>query len=145
MPIGYETLGVGGPPGEALTMFEFDRDVAGVMPRVFGVNHHPEIVNRALQMLILEQRVDRGEVSAQWAAERREILTRVYPDEDSDLLLERTSTWTLLTPMRFHLYRQVRLHAERLGRPVDLHEDQALRDGPAAIVNVAAPALAEAV
>ncbi len=124
--IGYETLGVGGPEGDALTMFEFDRDDAGVMPRIFGVNHHPEIINRARQMLILERRVERGEVSKQWAAERREILTRVHPEEDSDYLLQLTSNHTLLAPLRYFLYRQIRLRAEGLGLSIDLHEDQAL-------------------
>ncbi len=122
--IGFETLGVGGPVGDALTMFEFDRDLGGTMPRVFGVNHHPEVVNREKQMLILNQRIERGEVSEQWAAERREILTRTYPDENSDRLLQLTSDFTLLGPMRFHLYRQVRLRAEALGHSVNLHEDR---------------------
>lgn len=124
--IGYETESVGGPIGDALTMYEFDRDEAGVMPRIFGVNHHPEIINRTRQMLILERRVERGEVSRQWAAERREILTRVYSGEDSDYLLQLTSNHTLLAPLRYHLYRQVRLRAESLGLRTDLHEDRAL-------------------
>ncbi len=126
MAIGYETESVGGPVGDALTMYEFDRDEAGVMPRIFGVNHHPEIINRARQMLILERRVERGEVSRQWAAERREILTRVYSGEDSDHLLQLTSNHTLLAPLRYHLYRQIRLRAESLGLKTDLHEDRAL-------------------
>jgi hypothetical protein len=124
--IGYETESVGGPRGEALTMYEFDRDDAGVMPRIFGVNHHPEIINRARQMLILERLVERGEVSRQWAAERREILTRVYSGEDSDYLLQLTSNYTLLAPLRYFLYRQIRLRAEELGLATDLHEDRAL-------------------
>lgn len=124
--IGYETESVGGAVGDALTMYEFDRDEAGVMPRIFGVNHHPEIINRSRQMLILERRVERGEVSRQWAAERREILTRVYSGEDSDYLLQLTSNHTLLAPLRYHLYRQVRLRAESLGLKTDVHEDRAL-------------------
>lgn len=124
--IGYETESVGGSIGEALTMYEFDRDEAGVMPRIFGVNHHPEIINRARQMLILERRVERGEVSRQWAAERREILTRVYSGEDSDHLLQLTSNFTLFAPLRYHLYRQIRLRAESLGQAIDVHEDRAL-------------------
>src|SRR5947209_837996 len=122
-PIGWETLGVGGPRGDALTMLEFARDGGGTMPRVFGVNHHPEIVDRARQLIILEQKLERGEVSAQWAAERREALTRGYPDEDSDARLRLTSDYTLLGPLRFHLQRQVRLRTEALGFRVDLHED----------------------
>lgn len=75
-PIGYETLGIGGPRGEALTMAEFARDAAGVMPRVFAVNHHPEIRDRARQIRILRAKVLRGEVSESWAAERMAILTQ---------------------------------------------------------------------
>ena len=123
-PVGWETLGLGGPPGDALTMVELARDAGGVMPRVFGVNHHPEIVDRARQLLILEQKLARGEVTSQWVTERREALTRTYPDEDSDNLLERTSSYTLLAPLRFQLWRQVRRRAESLGFAVDLHEDQ---------------------
>ncbi|HVR96811.1 MAG TPA: hypothetical protein VMW27_09365 [Thermoanaerobaculia bacterium] len=132
-PIGWETLGVGGPQGDALTMLEFARDLDGVMPRVFGVNHHPEILDRARQLLILEHKLERGEVTPQWAAERREILTRTYPDERSDDLLQLTSGYTLLGPLRFHLWRQVRLRAESLGLAVDLHEDRVAADGPFAI------------
>ena len=124
LPVGWETLGVGGPRGDAITMIEFARDAGGLMPRVFGVNHHPEIVNRAGQLAILQQKLERGEVSAQWVAERREILTRSYPGESSEHLLQLTSDYTLLRPLRFHLQRQVRLRAESLGLAVNLHEDQ---------------------
>jgi hypothetical protein len=125
--IGYEALGVGGPPGAALTMLELARDAGGVMPRVFAVNHHPEVVERARQLQLLEQKLRRGEVSAQWVAERREILTRTYPDEDSDNLLHRTSECTLLGPLRFFVYRELRRRAAALRLPLDLHEDQVLR------------------
>ncbi|HEX3555862.1 MAG TPA: hypothetical protein VIA62_21815 [Thermoanaerobaculia bacterium] len=124
VPIGWETLGVGGPRGDALTMMEFARDSGGAMPRVFGVNHHPEIVDRSRQLLILERKLALGEVTAQWAAERREALTRGYPDEDSDAHLRLTSDYTLLGPLRFHLRRQMRLRTESLGFRVDLHEDR---------------------
>jgi hypothetical protein len=126
LPIGYETLGVGGPAGDAVTMLEFARDAAGVLPRMFAVNHHPEIVDRFRQMMILEQKLDRGEVTKEWYQERLEILTRTYPDENSDQRLHVTSDYTLLGPLRFHLYRQVRLRAEALALRVDVHEDQAL-------------------
>jgi hypothetical protein len=125
--IGYETLGVGGPPGDALTMLELARDAAGVMPRVFAVNHHPEVVERRHQLELLEKKLRRGEVSVQWVEERREILTRTYPDEDSDSRLRRTSEATLLGPLRFFLYRQLRRRAAALRLPLDLHEDQVLR------------------
>ena len=126
VPIGYETLGVGGPRGDAVTMLEFARDREGVMPRVFGVNHHPEIVDRGRQMMMLQQKRERGEVSAEWYAERLDIMTRTYPDENSDQRLHLTSDYTLLGPLRFHLHRAVRLRAESLGFETDVHEDQVL-------------------
>jgi hypothetical protein len=126
LPIGHETLGVGGPAGEGVTMLEFARDKNGVMPRMFAVNHHPEIVDRGRQRLILEQKRERGEVSRQWYEERAEILTRTYPDENSDQRLHLTSDYTLLAPLRFHVQRAVRTRAEHLGLEVDLHEDRVL-------------------
>lgn len=124
-PIGYEA-GPGGAPGEALTMMELARDPAGVMPRVFGVNHHPEIVDRFRQMMLLRQKRDRGEVTEGWFEERALILTTNYPDEDSDQRLHVTSDYTLLGPLRFHVHRQVRLRAEALGLRADVHEDRLL-------------------
>ena len=131
-PIGWETLGVGGPPGDAVTMIEFARDAGGLMPRFFGVNHHPEIFNRAGQLAILDQKLERGEVSATWYAERREVMTRSYPGEDSEHLLALTSDYTLLRPLRFHLRRQVRLRAESLGLEADLREDDVAAARPPA-------------
>ncbi len=122
--IGYETLGVGGARGDAVTMLEFARDRGGVMPRVFGVNHHPEIVDRARQLMVLRQKRARGEVGDAWFEERLEILTRAYPDENSDQRLHVTSDYTLLGPLRFHLYRAVRKRAEALGFGTPLHEDR---------------------
>jgi hypothetical protein len=125
VPIGFET-DADGTRGEALTMLEMARDRGGVVPRIFGVNHHPEIVDRARQRVILDQKLDRGEVSAAWVQERLEALTTVYPDEDSEVRLHLTSDYTLLAPLRFHLYRQLRLRAEALGRRWDLAEESAL-------------------
>ncbi len=124
LPIGYETQGVGGPPGEALTMFEFMRDRAGVMPRMFAVNHHPEVIERPAQRIILQRMVDSGEVTPAWAEERQRLMTQYLPDEDSDRLLRLTADYTLLVPMRFHLFRQARRRAEVLGLPVAVHEDE---------------------
>ena len=140
VPIGYETLGVGGRAGDAITMLEFARDRGGVMPRMFAVNHHPEIVDRFRQMMILDQKLDRGEVTNQWYQERVDILTRTYPDENSDQRLHVTSDFTLLGPLRFHLFRQVRERAESLGRAHGFHEDRVLHAllGEAAAVGRAA-------
>jgi hypothetical protein len=123
LPIGHEAQSVGGPAGEALTMVEWARDRAGVMPRVFGVNHHPEIVDRSRQVLILREKLERGEVSAEWCDERLRIMGETYPDDARDQRLQLTSEYTLMAPLRYHLYRQVRLRALAVSRPVDLHED----------------------
>jgi hypothetical protein len=123
LPIAHETRGIGGPRGEALTMFEFARDREGLMPRIFGSNHHPEIVDRSRQMMILRQKLDRGDVSREWYEERHQILTQAYPAEDSDQRLHVTSDFTLLAPLRFHLKRQLRLRAESLGIESGIHED----------------------
>jgi hypothetical protein len=126
LPIGFETRGVGGPPGEAVTMIEFARDRSGVVPRMFAVNHHPEIVDRFRQVMILEQKRERGEVSEEWYRERLEILTRTFPQEDVDQRLHLTSDFTLLGPLRFHLFRQIRERAASRGVR-GFHEDQVLR------------------
>ena len=129
VPLGFETRGVGGEPGEAVTMIEFARDKGGVMPRFFAVNHHPEIVDRFRQMMILEQKRDRGEVSEAWYRERLEILTRQFPEENVDLRLHLTSDFTLLGPLRFHLFRGLRRRAEALRAPLALHEDRVIQSG----------------
>ena len=121
--IGYETLGVDGPVGNAVTMIEWERDRAGTMPRVFAVNHHPEIVDRSRQMLILRQKFDRGEVDRAWFDDRARVLTETYPDDARDQRLHLTSDYTLMGPVRYHLYRQVRRRAESLGHRVELHEE----------------------
>jgi hypothetical protein len=95
---------------------EFARDRDGVMPRVFGVNHHPEILDRRHQLGLLEAKRAAGEVSQEWVQERVEILTRTYEGEDSERRLQETSEATLLGPMRFLLDRQLWQRAEQLGR-----------------------------
>ena len=116
--IAHETLGVGGPPGDALTMIEVARDRDGAMPRIFGVNHHPEIVNRPRQLTILRKRMERGEVTPEWYAERSPRSPQTS-DEHGDRALHVTSHYTLLAPLRHYLHREARLRAEALGRPLD--------------------------
>lgn len=122
LPIGYETRGIGGPQGEALTMMEVERDREGGMPRVFGVNHHPEIVNRARMLAVLRRKYERGDVSRRWFEERLDALVQTYPDEDSDQRLHLTSDFTILGPIRFWVWRLARQRAERLGSPFEFHE-----------------------
>ena len=103
--LAHETRGIGGPAGDALTMVEFARDRGGEMPRLLGMNHHPEIGERARQIDILDRKLRAGEVTQAWHDERTELMTRSYPHEDSDLLLRLTSEYTFLGPVRFHLRR----------------------------------------
>jgi hypothetical protein len=127
VPLAFETRGVGGEPGEAVTMIELARDKGGVMPRMLAVNHHPEILDRFRQMMILNQKRERGEVSEAWCRERLEILTRQFPEEDVDQRLHLTSDFTLLGPLRFHLFRALRRRADALGVPLALHESRVVQ------------------
>ncbi|HEY7921809.1 MAG TPA: hypothetical protein VII62_01425, partial [Vicinamibacteria bacterium] len=107
-----------------VTMIEFARDAYGVMPRIFAVNHHPEILDRFRQVMILNQKRDRSEVSEAWYRERLEILTRQFATEDVDQRLHLTSDYTLLGPLRFHLFRALRRRAQALGLELPLHESR---------------------
>jgi hypothetical protein len=120
-----EASGVDGRPGEALTALEVARDQDGVMPRILGVNHHPEIVNRPRQLTILRKRMERGAVTPEWYAERARALTDIIGDEPGDQLLHLTSSYMFLGPLRFHLYKQIRLRAENLGVSIDVDERRA--------------------
>jgi hypothetical protein len=66
----------------------------------------------------------RGEVTQEWHGERVRSLDQIYASREVEHDVMRTSQYTLLAPLRFHLYRQVRRRAEALGHRVDLHEDQ---------------------
>ena len=123
-----ETLGVGGPPGDAMTMMEVARDVSGRMPRVFGVNHHPEITDRTNLMGMLKVKLERREVTKEWYDHRMSTLSRQFPDEHSDTELHITSDFTFLGPLRFHVTRAARLRAAELGREFGRHEDEVDRE-----------------
>jgi hypothetical protein len=122
-PIAYETQGPGGPRGDALTMIEVARDEPGTMPRILGVNHHPEIVNRPRQLTILRKRMERGEVTPEWFAERSAALTQDI-EEHGDRALQLTSSYTLFAPLRYYLQREARRRAAALGRRLDLDPDR---------------------
>jgi len=94
------------------------------MPRVFGVNHHPEIVNRPRQLTILKKRLERGSVNGEWYAERAKAMTEIIGGERGDQWLHLTSSFLFFGPLRFHLYRQIRLRAEALGRQIDVDESR---------------------
>lgn len=114
MPIAYEAIGHGGPAGDALTMVEVGRGT-DVVPRVIGVNHHPEVVNRQRLMVVLRQKLERGNVSRAWYDERMRTLEQPIGDEYGDRLLHLTSSYTLLGPLRVHLYREAARRAHAFG------------------------------
>ena len=122
--IGYETLGLNGPAGPALTMMEMARDVTGRMPRVFAVNHHPEIVNRPRQLALLRRRRAHGDISDEWYEERRRTLMQTLDDRGGEQPLALTSSYSLHGPLRYHVTRHLRLLAERRQRPWPLHEHE---------------------
>jgi hypothetical protein len=95
-----------------LTMLELARD-ANQMPRVFGANFHPEIVDREHIMTVLDRKRNHGEVTHEWYAERATTMLDLFtgePERESRL----TSEYTLLAPLRHHVGRLV---AERCGVP----------------------------
>ena len=101
-----ETLGVGGRAGDGVTMIEAARDRAGTMPRIYGANHHPEIVNRPWQLALLRKRMERGDVTPEWYAERAASLSE-QTDDRGDESLELTSCYTLLGPLRHAIRSEV--------------------------------------
>jgi hypothetical protein len=114
-PLSFETRGRHGPPGDAITMWELDRDPESGIPRIYGVNHHPEIVDPARVLMVLWEKRSRGEVSHEWYAERAEAMTVTLRDEDLEQRLDLTSRYTLFGPLRYYMHRLVRLRAASLG------------------------------
>ena len=104
-----------GHPGDAVTMIDIEDESRGGVPRILGVNHHPEIVNRQRQLALLEKKRARGGFNEEWFAERWAALTQPVDDEPDDSVLHLTSSYTLMGPLRAALYREVRLRGEALG------------------------------
>ncbi|HEX7419480.1 MAG TPA: hypothetical protein VF505_06315, partial [Thermoanaerobaculia bacterium] len=83
---------------------EFARTADG-MPRILGVNHHPEIVDREHIMTVLEEKRARGEVSGMWYRERVVTMRDLFGQFERVSRL--TSEYTLLGPIRYHLTKLV--------------------------------------
>ena len=111
--------------GDALTMLELARDGGGVMPRFFAANHHPEVYDAALQRRLVKELVAEGPVTRDWLEERARIINNLV-DPVISRRVRLTSRMTLVDPLRFHIFRQVRRRAELLGKRSPLHEDQVL-------------------
>jgi hypothetical protein len=96
---------------DVLTMAEFARDPDGSMPRMLGVNHHPEIIDREHLMAVLDEKRAHGEVSETWYQERANTLAnqmRGTAEQESRV----TSYYTLLAPLRHHLTRLIEQRAQ---------------------------------
>ena len=99
-PIAFESENSDAP----VTMIEFAR--AGDVPRVLGMNHHPEIIDRQHLRRVLEAKRARGEVSDAWYRERRNTIENEMTG-DAERQSRITSEYTLLAPLRAHLERMI--------------------------------------
>ncbi|HEX3581252.1 MAG TPA: hypothetical protein VH087_05795 [Thermoanaerobaculia bacterium] len=98
-PIAFENEHSG-----TVTMAEFARD--GDMPRVWGVNHHPEIIDREHLLSVLREKRAHGEVTAQWYEERSHTLENEMAG-DAEQQSRLTSEYTFLGVLRHHLQRLI--------------------------------------
>jgi hypothetical protein len=89
---------------DGVTMAEFARGADG-MPRILGVNHHPEIIDREHITTVLEEKHAHHEVSDDWYFERVITMRDLFRRFEHESRL--TSEYTLLGPLRHHLARLV--------------------------------------
>lgn len=123
-PLSFETLPGNHAVGNALTGVEFARDPSGTMPRMLGVNHHPEIMDSGRQKVIIENLMDHGEVTRAWYEERMNVLALGNRDVEIAQQLAMTTGFTFVWPLRFQLVKDLRRHARRLNRVFEMHENQ---------------------
>lgn len=114
--LAFEVEEGSGRPGVAMTMLELDRDRDGVGPRIWGVNHHPEIGDRGQQRARIDRLEARGDVSHAWVEERRRALEAWNASESNERGLQWTASYTFEGPLRRIV---ARLLSERRG-PVGL-------------------------
>lgn len=117
-----------GYDSDAVTMVEFARDRRNVMPRIWGMQFHPEIIDRKHALAVVEKKRERREVSEAWYRERIESLSSRLAREDFQEALRLTAQHTLLLPLEYHVARLVRLRRESLGYTQNFEEDQMLRE-----------------
>lgn len=87
-----------------VTMAELAR--SGEMPRVWGVNHHPEIIDREHLLAVLREKRKHGEVTAHWYEERSHTLENEMVGE-AEQQSRLTSEYTFLGVLRHHLQRLI--------------------------------------
>ena len=91
---------------DAFTVVEFARDSSGAMPRILGVNHHPEIIDRDRIMVVLEEKRAHSEVTESWYQERVITMRDLFRGE-AERQSRLTSEFTFAGPLRFHLHRVI--------------------------------------
>ena len=98
-PLGFESEG-----SNAVTMLEFARHAD--IPRILGMNHHPEIIDREHLRTVLDEKRAYHEVSEAWYRERQHMLDNDMRGENEQQS-RLTSDFTLVGPLRAHLTRLV--------------------------------------
>lgn len=98
---------------EVVTMVEIARDPEGVMPRIIGANHHPEVVDLHHMEEVLDEKLTRGEVTSHWHEERGKALRTFWNEADTDQRMRRTARYTLLEPLRFYIRKSMLARRER--------------------------------
>jgi hypothetical protein len=101
---------------DAFTVVEFARDPTETMPRILGVNHHPEIIDRDRIMVVLEEKRAHSEVTETWYQERVTTMRDLFRGE-AERQSRLTSEYTFSGPLRFHLHRLIE---ERCGSAVNV-------------------------
>jgi len=91
---------------DSFTIVEFARDASGTMPRILGVNHHPEIIDREHIMVVLEEKRLHGHVTGDWYRERAITMRDLFFGE-AERQSRLTSEYTFIGPLRFHLHRLI--------------------------------------
>ncbi len=90
----------------ALTLVEFARDVDGIMPRMLGMNYHPEISDREHILAVLDEKRTYRDATEEWYAERESTMRELFQGE-IERQSQLTSEFTLRAPLRHHVSRLV--------------------------------------
>ena len=101
----FTAIAVESDDSDAVTMIEFAR--AGDVPRVLGMNHHPEIIDREHLRIVIEEKRAYSEVSDAWYRERKNTIENEMSG-DAERQSRITSEYTLLAPLRAHLEKLIR-------------------------------------
>ena len=107
VPIAFEDASF-----DALTIVELARDEDG-MPRLLAMNHHPEIIDRAHLRRVLDEKLDRGEVTQDWYDERAQAFRELTETPAAERAMQATSYYTWIGPLEYQLQRIVRLAAKK--------------------------------